>query len=870
MQHRVLFLISIALLFFGLCSFVIQERKRTIWMMGDSTMAIKAENKHPETGWGEAFAHLFNDHIRIENHAKNGKSTQSFIREGRWNKVYDGIQTGDYVFIQFGHNDQKITKPNPERFIPQYKAKLALFVEGVRKKKGIPILLTPIARRHFKNGELVETHGSYPAAVIRVADSLGVQYIDMTAKTSRLLRSLGDGSSKHLFLHLDEGHPNYPQGVEDNTHLNQNGAMQLANIVAESLREQNIPLAKDLKPASSSATLPLSEQMARSAMAKLFQEKSFTVSVKGPKWTYDVGVLLEGMTEVWRNTADVQYFTYVQEWMDRFVQEDGSIRNYRMDEYNIDHVKNGRSLLMLYEVTGKKKYLQASHALFNQLKTHPRTKEGGFWHKHIYPYQMWLDGLYMAQPFYVQYAGIMGMPEIYEDAVNQFSYMEKHARDSRTGLLYHGWDESRKERWANPQTGTSAHFWGRGMGWFAMALVDVLDHFPLEHPRRKELVAILQRTMEAVCKVQDPKTGVWYDIVDLPNRPGNYLEASASSMFVYAVAKSIRKGYLSNSYQKNLECAYQGLLNEFVRPSGIDRVDLIKVVAVSGLGGKKYRDGSFDYYMSEPVVANDPKGVGAFLLASAEMEAFHADKKQKTFQVLLDNYYNNEYKKAVDGSMRPYHYLWDGQDNNGFSFLGRVFEEHGAELTTLRQAGTKHNLKDASIYIIVDPDTEKETEHPNYMDEQHAAEIAQWVKQGGVLLLLLNDQDNCELEKTNLLAQKFGLSFQLDSKNRVKGRNFEEGAIIIPEGNEVFKTSRKIYVKELSTIRLEAPAKALLTHQADVVMATAKYGKGTVFALGDPWLYNEYVDGRKLPAEFQNFQAAQELVSWLKQQIKKD
>jgi len=853
-----------------MCSFLVQERKKTIWMMGDSTMAIKAENKHPETGWGEAFANLFNENIRIENHAKNGKSTQSFIREGRWDSVYRGIQAGDYVFIQFGHNDQKITKPNPELFIPQYKANLAMFVKGVREKKGIPILMTPIARRHFKDGQLLETHGDYPNAVIRVADSLGVDYIDMTKKTSQLLRSLGDGASKHLFLHLDKGHVNYPNGVEDNTHLNKNGAMQLANIVAESLREQHIALASDLKRASSLATLPLSEQMARSAMEKLFQDNSFTDTVKGPKWTYDMGVVLEGITEVWRNTADAQYFNYVQQWMDRFVMEDGHIRNYRADEYNIDHVKNGRTLLMLYEVTGKKKYLDASHSLFNQLKTHPRTKEGGFWHKKIYPYQMWLDGLYMAQPFYVQYAGIMGLPEIYEDAVNQFTYMENHARDPRTGLLYHGWDESKKERWSNQKTGTSAHFWARGMGWFSMGLVDVLDYFPQDHPRRKELIAILQRTMEAVRKVQDPKTGVWYDIVDLPSRAGNYVEASASSMFVYAMAKSIRKGYISKAYQKSLERAYQGLLNEFVRPSGDDRVDLIKVVAVSGLGGKKYRDGSFDYYMSEPVVANDPKGVGAFLQASAEMVAFHANSKQKSFQVVLDNYYNNEYKKAVDGSMRPYHYLWDGQDNNGFSFLGRVFEEQGAELKTLRAAGTKHNLKDASVYIIADPDTEKETERPNYMDEQQANEIAQWVKQGGVLVLLLNDQGNCELEKTNLLAQKFGLQFQLDSKNRVKGRNFEEGAIIIPAGNEVFKTTRKIYVKELSTISVEAPAKALLKHQADVVMATTKYGKGTVFALGDPWLYNEYVDGRKLPAEFQNFQAAQELVSWLKEQIKKD
>jgi unsaturated rhamnogalacturonyl hydrolase len=356
-------------------------------------------------------------------------------------------------------------------------------------------------------------------------------------------------------------------------------------------------------------------------------------------------------------------------------------------------------------VTGKEKYLKACHQLYAQLQKHPRTNEGGFWHKKIYPYQMWLDGLYMGQPFYAEYASLMNIPSAFDDIANQFSYMEKNARDPKTGLLYHGWDESRKERWSNPKTGLSPHFWARGMGWYVMALVDVLDYFPENHPRRQELISILNRTLSAIVKYQDPKTGVWYDIVDLGTRKGNYLESSASSMFVFALAKSLRKGYIPVSYQKNLDRGYQGLVKEFITPVGENRVNLTKTVQVSGLGGKKYRDGSFEYYMSEPVITNDPKGVGAFILAASEVEFNQEKKGKKQRTVTLDNYFNNEYKKTASGQLKPYHYLWDGDDNNGFSLLGRIFEKNGGQLNTLTTAPTRHNLSKSSIYIIVDPDT---------------------------------------------------------------------------------------------------------------------------------------------------------------------
>ncbi|MFD1769214.1 glycoside hydrolase family 88 protein [Sphingobacterium suaedae] len=612
----------------------------------------------------------------------------------------------------------------------------------------------------------------------------------------------------------------------------------------------------------------LSEQMALTAMDKLFKDARFTNPEKGPTWTYDMGVVLEGVADVWRNTGNGDYFRYIQNWMDQFVAEDGTIRNYHATEYNIDHVKNGRSLLFLYKVTGKEKYLKASHRLYEQLKVHPRTNEGGFWHKKIYPYQMWLDGLYMAQPFYTEYAALMNIPEIFDDVVNQFTYMENHARDKKTGLLYHGWDESRKERWSDPKTGLSKHFWGRGMGWFSMALVDVLDNFPQEHPRRGELLQILNRTLTAAAKFQDPKTGVWYDVIDLGTREGNYVEASASSMFVYAMAKAVRKGYVPSSFQKNVDKGFAGLIKEFITPAGTDRVDLNKVVEVSGLGGKKYRDGSFEYYMSEPIRTNDPKGVGAFMLAASEVEFFKAPKTKRQPKVTLDNFYNNEYKKTASGELKPYHYLWDGQDNNGFSLLGRIFEQHRGSLHTLKEAPTAQNLKASDIYIIVDPDTEKETEKPNFMRAEEAEDIARWVKRGGVLVLLLNDVGNCEISQFNILPKQFGITFNEDSKNRVQGNEYATGAVEIPSGTGIFATTKKIYIKEISTLHVTPPAKPLIESNGSVVMATAKYGKGTVFAIGDPWLYNEYTDGRKLPAMYQNFDAANELVTWLTNQTK--
>jgi unsaturated rhamnogalacturonyl hydrolase len=581
------------------------------------------------------------------------------------------------------------------------------------------------------------------------------------------------------------------------------------------------------------------------------------------KWTYEQGVLLTGMEAVWLNTGDGRYFDYIRRIIDRYVDADGTIKTYKPADYNIDNVQPGRILLTLYKVTGQEKYRKAAANLREQLKGHPRTSEGGFWHKKIYPSQMWLDGLYMGEPFYAEYAATFGEAEAFDDIAKQFVLMETHSRDAKTGLLYHGWDESRQQRWADKATGRSPHFWGRAMGWYAMALVDTLEHFPANHPRRGDLVGILGRLAAAVEKYQEPKSGLWWQVLDRGGDKGNYLEASASAMFVYSLAKAVRLGYLPESYLKVAQKGWDGIGRQFVEDAAGGGVNFKGTVSVAGLGGNPYRDGSYEYYLSEKVVTNDAKGVGAFLMASAEMEAAAAGRPGRGKRVVLDDYFNHEVKKDAAGRATVWHYKWDEKPNAGFHVLGRIFSNLGARTETLSAAPTAQNLKGADVYIIVDPDTEKETEKPNFVEPAHVKAVADWVKAGGVLVLLHNDAGNAEFDRFNTLAKEFGIQFNKDSKNRVQGDNFVEGLVKVPAGHSIFRTARSLYLKELSTLALTKPASSVLEHNGDVVMAVAKHGRGTVFAVGDPWLYNEYVDGRKLPPEFENYKAAKDLAAWL-------
>jgi unsaturated rhamnogalacturonyl hydrolase len=472
----------------------------------------------------------------------------------------------------------------------------------------------------------------------------------------------------------------------------------------------------------------------------------------------------------------------------------------------------------------------------------------------------------MGEPFYAEYANLSHEDSAFNDIANQFIWMEKHARDTKTGLLYHAWDESKEQQWANKTTGCSPHFWARAMGWYAVALVDALDWFPPNHPKRKALIAILNRTINAVEKVQDAPSGLWYDILDLPLRKANYTEASASSMFVYAVAKGVRLGYLPVTKIVIAKKGYAGIVKKFIKTEN-GQTNLYGTVKVSGLGGSPFRNGSFEYYTSEPVIMNDPKGMGAFILASNEMEMLPAQTIGKGKTIVLDYYFNNEYKKDAFGKMERFHYTWQDKANSGYSMLGSIFQQYGAGVAQLETAPTVVLLKKSSVYIIVDPDTDKETASPNYIQPADAAAIYDWVKAGGILVLMSNDSGNAEFIHFNQLAAKFGIRFKENSINKVKGDHYETGAFTIAPDDAVFKTAKKVYIKELSTIELNAPAKAHFKNaEGDVIIAIAKIGKGTVFAVGDPWFYNEYVDGRKLPAEYENYHAATDLVVWLLKQ----
>lgn len=609
-----------------------------------------------------------------------------------------------------------------------------------------------------------------------------------------------------------------------------------------------------------------SQKMAETVMT--VWKDSLSMSAGRPvRWSYDQGVVLKGIEGLWKNTADKKYYDYIQKSMDFFVQDDGSIRTYKQDDYNIDNVLCGRNLLFLYKATLNQKYLKAVQLLRDQLRTHPRTAEGGFWHKKVYPYQMWLDGLYMAQPFYAEYAATFHEDTAFNDIAHQFMLMELHARDAKTGLLFHGYDESRAQKWADKTTGRSPLVWARAMGWYGIAMVDALEWFPANHPKRDSVIGILNRFATAVANYQDKTNGLWWDIVDMPGRDKNYVEASASSMFVYALAKGVRLGYLPGKFRTVAQKGYDGIIRQFIKTEN-GQVNLQGTVSVSGLGGSPYRDGSFAYYMSEKVVVNDPKGVGAFLQAGNEIEMIPTLQMGKGKTVLLDYFFNHELKKDVTGATVQHHYVWDQVDLNGYSLFGFVWNKHGVKTASLEAAPTAANLKGADLYIIVDPDTDKETANPNYIEPAQIDAIYNWVNNGGVLLLFGNDSGNVEMNHFNQLVKRFGIQFNKDSRNKVTGSQYAMGTFDIPASDQIFKTAKKIYIKEYSSQTINRPAQAVFKDGNLVVMSVAKVGRGTVFAVGDPWFYNEYFDGRKLPAELENYKAGNDLVKWALKQVR--
>ena len=345
---------------------------------------------------------------------------------------------------------------------------------------------------------------------------------------------------------------------------------------------------------------------------------------------------------------------------------------------------------------------------------------------------------------------------------------------------------------------------------------------------------------------------------------GNYAEASGTAMLSFALAKGVRLGVLPGKFWAPAQRGYAGMLKKFVTNNADGSVNLEKTVSVSGLGGNPYRDGTFEYYIGEPIRQNDLKGVGPFINLCLEIERSHDVMIGKGKTVALDYYFNNEYRKGFDGKMERYHYTLDDRMHSGFNVLGNIFNQFGAKMKPIETAPSAANLKGAAVYIIVDPDTKKETANPHFMNDASVSVIKNWVKEGGTLVLFANDTTNCEIKNFNKLATQFGITFSDKNINFVKNDYYPDGTFMLSGNDPIFGDAKKIYVKELSVLNIKKPAESAFTSpNGDVIFAVAKYGKGRVFALGDPWIYNEYLDGRKLPAEFDNFKATRGMVKWL-------
>jgi len=338
------------------------------------------------------------------------------------------------------------------------------------------------------------------------------------------------------------------------------------------------------------------------------------------KWNYTQGLMGLAFMRLSEVTGDENYYNYAKGYADSLVDENGNIYKYNKENYNLDQINPGKMFFILYDRTKDPRYEKVIQTLKEQLDSQPRIAEGGFWHKKVYPDQMWLDGLYMSAPFYAEYAARYNRPEDFQDVISQFLIVARHTYDPVTGLYRHAFDASRKMPWADSITGQAPHAWGRAMGWFSMAIVDVLDFIPEEQPGRDDLIAILQGMVEKLSEIQDPHTGGWYQVLDRSGDPGNYIETSCTAMFTYSILKGVRKGYLDARYLDAAKKAYNGLIDNFISVDNEGIVTLSKICGVAGLGGDPYRDGSYEYYIGEVIRDNDPKGVGPFIMASLEFE----------------------------------------------------------------------------------------------------------------------------------------------------------------------------------------------------------------------------------------------------------
>jgi unsaturated rhamnogalacturonyl hydrolase len=377
-----------------------------------------------------------------------------------------------------------------------------------------------------------------------------------------------------------------------------------------------LPSCQSQKNSKSGKSEKWSIRMANTVMT---QADSLTKYVAGrPKWAYDVAFL--GMAVDRLGSVDTKYSAYMENWVNYFVHPDGSVTDYRLSEYNLDRIFPGRNIITVNKRKPDPKYKLALDTFIDQLKTHPKTNSGGYWHKNIYPWQMWLDGIFMASTFMAQYASEFNSPAWFDVATQQTRMIYDKTLDPSTGLLMHAWDESKSQKWCDPATGKSHYPWSRAMGWYIMAITDILDYLPANHPDRDDLIKILQNCCDALLKVRDPKSGIWFQVLNMGGKEGNYLEGSGSAMYIYVFAKGSRLGYLDKKYRDIAVDAFDDFIKELVTVDEKGLVTIHNICGGCGLGGNPYRDGTYEYYINEKRFDNDTKGVAPFILAAIELD----------------------------------------------------------------------------------------------------------------------------------------------------------------------------------------------------------------------------------------------------------
>jgi unsaturated rhamnogalacturonyl hydrolase len=522
-----------------------------------------------------------------------------------------------------------------------------------------------------------------------------------------------------------------------------------------------------------------------------------------------LALLLNGADAEWYNTANGRYYRYEKQKVDTLLARENDVDLWT-------RMAIARPILRIGRVTQDTRYFKTADLLDKYLSARSQ----------IPVQQMDSAQIYESAPFYAEYAQVFQRPDDFSKITKLFS------------------EDARGE-----EAGTSrAHAIGaRDMGWYIAALVDTLPYYPNDDPTRELLLQILDRTAAKIIRAQDKSSGLWHESLATP---WGVDDALATCMFTYALQKAVRLGYLTERHSENATYAWRGVLERFVKADGPASVAFINSVSSGRSRGINGADGEREL-------------TGAFLLASTEMEHARQATLARGRLVMLDSWFNSQQRTNSAGQKEYFHYKWSDYSDSGYSLFGSMFVDLGADLATLSVAPTVKNLKSAQYFVIVSPDIPAKNPNPHYAQARDADQVAEWVRRGGVLILMENDPPNADIEHLNLIADRFGIHFNSVLSHHVIGDNFAAGQIAVRGGGPIFRDPHTLYMKDTCTLSLNSPAKPLFEDRGDVAIAMSNFGKGTVVAVVDPWLYNEYTDGRKKPPMQDNYAAGQEFVRWL-------